>query len=214
MNRGLTAVSLPGALIIAASVATPAFGDADGEQKAAAETLFEEGRTLVEKGVYEEACPKFAESERLEPGIGTMLWLADCLENDGQTASAWAAFKEAASTADVRRDPRAQVARARAGRSARSSRTLRLPYRRPLEIEGLEVLRDGVLVGRAHGPFPFPSSRPPYRCRTLSDIMIVDGVLRGHADASSLEIAVPILGARSSWGSTPKCSSSRSRFHS
>jgi hypothetical protein len=75
--------------------------------------LFEQGKALVERGNFPDACPKFAESLRLDPGLGTMLWLADCLENNGQTASAWAQFKEAAAAAALSRDPREKIARER-----------------------------------------------------------------------------------------------------
>jgi serine/threonine-protein kinase len=181
-------------LLAVLSCATTAFGDPAGEQKATAETLFEEGRALVEHGSYQEACPKFAESQRLEPGIGTMLWLADCLENDGQTASAWATFREAASMAGVRHDPREQVARARADALKPRLSHLAISVPPASAVEGLEVLRDGVLLGHAAWSSPVPVdpgshsvvARAP-RHRTWMVTIVV------HPDASSLEISVPAL---------------------
>src|SRR6185369_16874031 len=67
--------------------------------KAAAEALFNHAKQLVKEGKLSEACPKFEESLRLDPGIGTLLYLADCLEKSGKTASAWARFLEAAAAA-------------------------------------------------------------------------------------------------------------------
>jgi hypothetical protein len=183
-----------GTLVISAGFPNRAFGDATGEQKAAAEALFEEGRALVEHGSYQEACPKFAESQRLEPGIGTMLWLADCLENDGQTASAWAAFKEAASSAEVRRDPREQVARARSEAIRPKLSHLAITVPATSVVEDLEVLRDGVLLGHAAWSVPVPVDPGPHTViarapghRTWTVSLVV------HADASNLEITVPAL---------------------
>jgi hypothetical protein len=194
VTRDIVAVAWTGALLVATGFTTPALGDAEGQQKAAAETLFEEGRALVEQGMFEDACPKFAESQRLEPGIGTMLWLADCLENDGQTASAWAAFKEAASTAEVRRDPRAQVARNRAEALRPKLSHLAISVPPASAIDDLEVLRDGVLLGRAAWSVPVPVDPGAHSVmararghRTWTVALVV------HADASSLEISVPSL---------------------
>jgi hypothetical protein len=67
---------------------------ATGEASALAQTLFEEGRRLMEEKRYPEACPKFEESLHLRPGTGTLLNLALCNEQLGKTATAWAQFKE------------------------------------------------------------------------------------------------------------------------
>src|SRR5580765_1680975 len=71
----------------------------EASDKAAAEGLFDEGRRLMAEGKYDEACPKLEASQRLDPGVGTMLTRADCLEKRGKTASAWAQLREASSAA-------------------------------------------------------------------------------------------------------------------
>lgn len=62
---------------------------------AAAQALFEEAQRGVAAGDFEQACPKFKASYELDPAGGTLLNLADCLEKQGRTASAWSAFKDA-----------------------------------------------------------------------------------------------------------------------
>src|SRR5689334_18551597 len=71
-----------------------------------AQGLFEQGRTLMGAGRYEEACPKFAESERLDPAPGTLLNLAVCHEKEGKTATAWAEYNDV--IAASRRDGNAE----------------------------------------------------------------------------------------------------------
>jgi len=82
--------------------------------KAAAEALFQAGRDLMNAGKYDEACPKFEASQRLDAGLGTLLFLADCYEKAGKLASAWANFREAESIAAGRGDQaRGQIAKNR-----------------------------------------------------------------------------------------------------
>ncbi len=69
------------------------------DSKLAAEALFAEGRKLVLEQRYAEATPKFEASQRLDPGIGTLMNLGLCYEKTGMTASAWLRFREAATLA-------------------------------------------------------------------------------------------------------------------
>jgi hypothetical protein len=67
--------------------------------KAAAEALFNEGRSLMAAQRYDEAIAKFKASQNLDPALGTMLNLASCYERTGKIASAWAQYREVVSLA-------------------------------------------------------------------------------------------------------------------
>jgi hypothetical protein len=66
---------------------------------AIAEQLFLDGQKLVEAGHYPEACSKFADSERLDPALGTLMHLAACHEKMGKFAAAWGEFTDVAAQA-------------------------------------------------------------------------------------------------------------------
>ena len=98
---------------------------------------------------YPAACPKFAESQKLEPAPGTLLNLADCYEKSGQTTSAWATFKEAAKSAASRnRADWVATANARANALAPKLASLAINIGGPADVAGLRVERDGVVVER------------------------------------------------------------------
>ncbi len=80
-------------------VSVPAHGAPTASEKAAAEALFEAGTQLMAQQKFEAACAKFEASGAIENGLGIKLWLADCYDRVGRTASAWGLFSEAAALA-------------------------------------------------------------------------------------------------------------------
>ena len=136
-----------GVIAIASLLLVPITARAQSsDAKAAAEVVFNEGKRLFEEKRYDEACPKFAESLRLDVGIGTMLYLGECYKQSGRIASAWAQFTEAAQVAHGKGDAREQVARDRAAELQPKLPRLRLEP--PSGIAGLMIRRDGVEVGQ------------------------------------------------------------------
>jgi hypothetical protein len=125
---------------------------------AAAQALFDEGMALIKARDFAKACPKLAESQRLDPGIGTQFHLADCYENQGLIASAWAQFLEVASLAMASaQTDREQLARKRAERLEPRLPRLRIVVPAVARVEGLYVERDDVPVGETQWDTPLPA---------------------------------------------------------
>lgn len=82
-------------LVAATVVAVSAFVSSAASASPEADALFREGRALLDAKRYDEACPKLAESQKLEPGAGTLLALAMCHEGQGKPATASAELKQA-----------------------------------------------------------------------------------------------------------------------
>lgn len=142
----------------------PALADATAAQRASAEALFQQAAQLMDQKRFNEACEKFAASQELDPGLGTTLYLADCYEQAGKTASAWALFQEAIDGAHrVQQADREQVATERAANlNGRLSKLeLRVPAAR--RVPGLELSINGVPVPVASWNLPMPVDPGPAR---------------------------------------------------
>lgn len=118
------------------------------DEKIAAEAIFNEARALMDQGRYAEACPKLAESQRLDPAVGTLLYLGECYEKEGKVASAWATFKSAASAArNAGQTNREQTAKQRATELEPRLSKLTLIVPSGSEVAGLVLERDEIEVG-------------------------------------------------------------------
>jgi hypothetical protein len=136
---------------------------AEGRDPVAAQALFDDARRLMASGQSAEACPKFAESQRLDPGIGTAFNLADCYEKTGRIASAWALFLEVVSQARASGEAdREAAAKTRASRLEPRLPKLRIRVNAESRLPGLEITRDGVSVGQAQWDSVVPVDPGPH----------------------------------------------------
>jgi serine/threonine-protein kinase len=137
---------LPG-LVLAIALASPrpVLGQTKGDV-ARADALFNAAKALTDAGQFADACAKFAESKRLAPGLGVTLYLADCYEHIGHTASAWTEFRSAEGQARERNDKRAEVARARAQALEPKLTRITITVAPTVPRTGLSILRDGLPV--------------------------------------------------------------------
>jgi hypothetical protein len=101
-NRSIRVLSVA---LVGVMFAREAAADPKRDREVLAEQLFVEGSKLMRDERYAEACPKLAESHRLDPAGGTALNVALCFEKLGQAATAWHAYRDALAIAE--RDGRA-----------------------------------------------------------------------------------------------------------
>jgi hypothetical protein len=136
--------------------------EAHADDSAAAQALFDQAKKAMAAHDYASACPKLEESYRLEQGLGTLLNLADCYEHEDKLASAWSKFLEVATLArSAGNTARAQIGKQRAAalRPRVSSLVVTAPATPPA---GLEVKRDGTVLGDAEWGTPIPADAGPH----------------------------------------------------
>jgi hypothetical protein len=131
------------ALLLAATAA-----DAQSNS-AMAESLFRDGKKLLEERRFDEACPKFKESSRLDPSSGVELALGLCYEGQGKTASAWGAYVTAASLArrDGRHDRELAANKHAQALEPKLSHVTLVVAPETVAVAGLTVKQDGIVVG-------------------------------------------------------------------
>jgi hypothetical protein len=131
--------------------------DARAGDPAAAQALFDEGKKLMGEKKYAEACSKFEESQKLDPGLGTQKNLAFCYASMGRTATAWSLYLDVASQAKA-----AGPSQAKREKEARDAAAELEPKLSKLTIvvdspaDGIEVKRGNEVVGQGAWGTPIP----------------------------------------------------------
>ena len=101
-------VALSGALLLLLEAGSAAAAEDDARAK----ELYKEGRALLRKKAYNQACERLAESQRLVESTETLSHLASCNEIRGRTATAWQQYLDlaalAAQAGEKRRQRRAE----------------------------------------------------------------------------------------------------------
>jgi len=188
-----------GFLVLTSTLAasSPAWADPSPSDKAASDVFFKDAKKLIEEGRFNEACPKFEESQRLDPTAGTLLNLGDCYRSASppRSASAWGAYRQAEAMARQRGDAARQegaALRAQAVEPLLSRVTIAVPP--DARLPGLEVKWDGRAVGEGAFGSPFPvdagehaivASAPGHKSWTSKGLV--------GATSATTKIDVPIL---------------------
>lgn len=169
----------------------PAFAQ---DNHAAAVQLFDAAESLTKAGRLAEACPKYAESYRLDPQLGALLHYADCLEHNGQLASAYAAFRDASEVAAQKNDDRKGVAEARAKALEPRLTRVSIELAPNATIPGLEILKDGTVLSEASLGMPVAVDRGEHRveARAPGYKPWVTSVL-AQTEGATERVVVPVL---------------------
>jgi hypothetical protein len=184
----LLAALLPFAIAASAQAAPPA----DVKE---ADALFRAAQKLLGEGKTHEACAKFARSQELDAGLGTLLNLAKCHATEGLTATARGEFQEAARQAAARGPEdhdRAEYATKQAADLDAKIATVKLDL--PAGAASIEV--DGIAVPPAAWAQPIPLDPGAHR-------FVVVGPGKAPRQASitvpagpaALSLAVPLAAA-------------------
>lgn len=153
---------LPHALFCLLALGQPAH--ADSRDPVAADALFREARALLKEKKFEDACPKLAESYRLDPVAGTLFNLADCEEKQGKLASSllrWQGLIDLLTASKKLTDARLPVARKKVEELGERVPRLTLK-RKPGTTVEFVILRDGVELREASLGIPLPVDPGPH----------------------------------------------------
>ena len=180
-------------LLMTTLSASLAFAQPQQTHRAVAQRLFEQGRALMQAGRFDEACPKLAESHRLDPAGGTVLNLAICYEKHNKTATAWVTFEDA--RASARRDRNQQrLEYATKHIEALQSRLSYVTVVVGDAAPGLDIRLDGRLLAPPVWGTDIPvdpgthrvEASAPQRAAWTHEVVI-------RRDAERVSIAIPVL---------------------
>jgi hypothetical protein len=137
------------AVVLAAAAAALAPRSVRAQSAADAQALFDDGKRLMARRQYAQACEKFEASDRIDPAIGAELNLGRCRERNHQLASAWLAYTKAAITAKHRHDPREAEAHNKAVAIYPNLLYLTIVVPEDARVDGLVIQRNDTAVDTA-----------------------------------------------------------------
>jgi serine/threonine-protein kinase len=167
--KAVSALRVSGAAIVLLLFGSRA-GAQTASDKAAAEALFDQGRSAMQEGDFGKACGLLERSQHIDPGVGTLLYLAECYEKSNRTASAWATFREAADAADrAKESARARTGRDRAARLEPFLSRLTIQVAPDAQqIPGLSIERGAMPIQQALWNVPVPVDPGEYSVRAMA----------------------------------------------
>ncbi len=139
MMKNVVAILL--ALCALCALRAPAFADK-------ADDLFRSAKKLMTEKKYAEACPKFEESYKLDPGIGVELNLGKCYENWGKLGKAYHAYIDAEKKAKDANDDRAAKIHGLVQKLEPQVPRLVIHIPPGANTKGLTVAIDGVTIAK------------------------------------------------------------------
>ncbi len=123
------------------ALCAPAFADK-------ADDLFKSAKKLMAEKKYGEACPKFEESYKLDPGIGVELNLGKCYEDWGKLGKAYRAYTDAEKKAKEANDARATKIHGLVQKLEPQVPRLVIHIPPGSNTKGLTIAIDGVTIGK------------------------------------------------------------------
>jgi hypothetical protein len=201
VTAALSRVAL--AILAAGTFCLPASAQAL-DRPAQAAVFFDEAKTMMDSGNFAEACPKLAESESLDPQVGTMLNLALCYEALGKTASGCLMWRDAAVAAARKlQSDREKLARDRAEKVCSRAPQIAVDVAPQSGRGHVEVTINDVLLPRERWGTsqPFDSGEYELRAtgeglRAWSSKVVVD-------ETHPALVVVPVLAPVSNDSTTP-----------
>lgn len=178
-------------VVVTVACATSAHAQSASEAATATE-LFNAGRDLMREGRLAEACPKLAESARLDAKVGTLGKLAECDEKTGHLADAYAHWQQALNLARVAHDDREPLVREELARLDAVVPRVRLTSAG--HERGLTVRVDALEVSGAALDVPFAIDPGSHAVTASSPGKKPwSGSFTAKADGSTATVAIPAL---------------------
>lgn len=167
--------------------------------KGLAQSLFDQGKQLMDAGSFASACPKLQESQRLDPGGGTLLNLALCHEREGKIATAWAEFKEALAIAR-RDDHEARIEAAEQHIAALAPRLPWLTINVASDVPEQEIRLDGAILSKVAWGGPLAVDPGPHEVIASAPARKAWSLKLTMAPAEKRALSVPPLDTEASQG--------------